>query len=189
MRALLAAGEVGDEALELLRVKLFDVRRAVPAEALGALREVPIWLSRDDPVTPCACYHPSAEWLAENGFDPRKARAVEISNAARFLDWSRQQPAMVLHELAHAYHHRVLGHGHEGLVAALERLRASGLLDDVLRHDGTRAKAYALGNEQELFAELSEAWLGTNDFWPFVRAELLDADPESAALLRELWGG
>jgi hypothetical protein len=36
---------------------------------------------------------------------------------------------------------------------------------------------------------MSEAWFGVNDFWPFVRAEVLAADPQTAELLREIWGG
>ena len=40
----------------------------------------------------------------------------------------------------------------------------------------------------EYFAELSEAYFGTNDFFPFVRAELKNHDPEACKLLRKLWG-
>ena len=44
-----------------------------------------------------------------NGFNPAKEKSVEISNLANFLKWSLHQPWMVLHELAHSYHHQVLG--------------------------------------------------------------------------------
>lgn len=179
----------GQRALELLETKLFDVERAVPAAALAKLRSVPIWLSRDDRVAPCMCYHPSPEWLKEHGFDPRKAKGVEITNAKRFVEWSAQQPSMVLHELAHAYHDRELGHGHAGVRAAYERAKASKRLESVLHWDGTRTKAYALENDLEFFAEASEAWFGTNDFWPFVRAEVLESDPELAQLMKDVWGG
>ena len=179
----------GERALELLAAKLFDVERAVPEPALAKLRAVPIWLSLDDRVAPCMCYHVSPEWLSEHGFDPRKAKGVEIANAARFVEWSREQPWMVLHELAHAYHDRELGHAHAGVRAAFERARAAKALESVLHWDGGRVKAYALENDQEFFAEASEAWFGTNDFWPFVRAELRDWDPEVAKLMQEAWGG
>ena len=57
-----------------------------------------------------------------------------------------------------------------------------------MRHvDGRLHKAYALENPQEFFAELSEAYFGVNDFYPFRRAELERHDPESAALLERLW--
>jgi len=186
---LLGEASPGPEALELLRVKLFDVRRTVPGPALEELRRVPIWLSADDTACACACYHPSPQWLRENGHDEAKARAVEITRAELFVDWSLDQPSMVLHELAHAYHHRVLGYDDARLVAALERVRAERTYDAVLRYDGSTQRHYALENPMELFAEMTEAWFGVNDFWPFVRAEVLSADPETAGLLREIWGG
>jgi len=43
-------------------------------------------------------------------------------------------------------------------------------------------------NHKEYFAELSEAYFGTNDMYPFVRAELMKHDPEAHALLKKLWG-
>lgn len=186
---LLEPASVGPDALELLAVKLFDVRRALPAAALEKLRSVPIWLSAADTACACACYHVSAEWLASNGHDPAKVRAVEITRADLFLDWSHQQPSMVLHELAHGWFDRELGGRDARLTAALERARASGLYDSVLRFNGAREQHYALGNETEFLAEMTECWFGTNDYWPFVRAELLDADPQTAALMAEIWGG
>lgn len=46
----------------------------------------------------------------------------------------------------------------------------------------------ALNNDQEYFAEASEAFFGTNDFHPFVRAELKEHDPALFELLGKLWG-
>ena len=179
----------GEAALELLDHHLYEVERAVPAPALQKLRTIPIWLSKADGVAPCMCYHPSPEWLKEHGFDAGKARAVEIANAANFLEWSKQQPSMVLHELAHGYHHQVLGYGHAGVRAAFEKARDSGRYDSVLHWDGLKQRHYALNNDTEFLSEASEAWFGANDFYPFVRAELLDFDPDTVAMLREVWGG
>ena len=39
----------------------------------------------------------------------------------------------------------------------------------------------------EYFAEASEAYFGTNDFYPFVRQELEQHDPEMFLLLKKLW--
>lgn len=188
-RDLIADEPLATRSLALLDAKLYDVERTVPAAALAKLRAVPIWIARDDPVTPCMCYHPSVEWLKEHGFDPRKARAVEIANAERFVEWSAHQPSMVLHELAHAYHDRELGFAHAGVAEAFARAKERKRYDCVLHWDGTRSRSYALENPQELFAEASEAWFGTNDMYPFVHAELAEHDPELARLLATLWGG
>lgn len=179
----------GAPALELLRVKLYDIVRVVPEPALTKLRDVPIWFSLDDAACPCACYHISPDWLAENGHAREKAKGVEICSLERFETWTLDQPSMVLHELVHAYHDRVLGVDEPRIVAAYERVKASGRFDSVLRYHGKRERHYALNNCQEFFAELSEAWFGTNDFWPFVRGEVLESDPETADLLQAIWGG
>ncbi|MEY3277468.1 MAG: hypothetical protein RL153_2736 [Verrucomicrobiota bacterium] len=52
----------------------------------------------------------------------------------------------------------------------------------------SRNRADALANPMEFFAELSEAYVPRNDFFPFDRAELWQADPESGRLLERLWG-
>ncbi len=180
---------IGRDVLRLLEWKLFEIGRSVPEEACRELRKVPIWLGIDDGHAPCAEYHPSREWLAEHGFNPDKARAVEIGNARRFLEWSKDQPAMVLHELAHAYHHQVLGFEHEGIKEAYRRALKSKSYESVLRVGDRKERAYALNDPQEFFAEATEAYFGTNDFYPFVRAELRQHDPEMADLLERVWRG
>lgn len=181
--------DLGDSALRLLTEKLYEVRRAVPERACAELQRIPIWLGVDDGHAPCAEYHPSRDWLRENGYNPDKAKCVEIGNAARFLEWSKSQPAMILHELAHGYHDQVFGYDSARIRAAYEAAKQGRAYEAVLRNDGQTERHYALTNPQEYFAEGSEAYFGTNDFYPFVRAELQRHDPGLAKLLRELWAG
>jgi len=178
---------LGDPALQLLKVKLYDVLRVVPPRAAVKLQSVPIWLGINDGHAPCSEYHPSRDWLSANGYNPDKAKCVEIGNAANFLDWSKDQPFMVLHELAHAYQDQVLGFDNPDVRAAYQHALHSGLYQSVLRSNGRLEKAYALTDEHEYFAEGSEAYFGTNDFYPFVRAELVRYDPMLAALLKTVW--
>jgi len=177
-----------DQSLALLQVKLFDIARVVPAPALAELRKVPIWLEVADRKTPCMCYHPARQWLIENDLNPDKARSVEIANSNRFLKWGLDQPWMVLHELAHAYHDRVLGFENGEINAAFDQAVSSHKYEAVLHFDGKTVRAYALTNAKEFFAENSEAFFGTNDFYPFVRAELQSYDPVTYQLLRKMWG-
>jgi hypothetical protein len=179
--------DLGAKALKLLQVKLYEIRRAVPPAACRKLQEVPIWLGVDDGYAPFAEYHPSREWLAKNGLNHDKARSVEIGNASRFLEWSKDQPAMVLHELAHAYLDRVLGLNHPEIKAAYDRALKNGIYQSVLRNNGKMERAYALSNHEEYFAEASEAFFGTNDFYPFVRAELEKHDAQLHKLLLQVW--
>ena len=58
----------------------------------------------------------------------------------------------------------------------------------VLHWDGRKVRAYALTNDREYFAEATEAFFGTNDFYPFVRPELKAHDPKMYDLLEKVWG-
>ena len=186
-RLLTTRKSLGDRVLKLLGVKLYDINRVVPAGALAELHKVPIWLHVENKPHACAAYHPSAKWLADHGLNPKMARSVEIANAETFIKWSLSQPFMVLHELAHAYHHRVLGHGHAQIKAAFKQAVQGKSYESVLRYNGTTGKHYALSNDKEYFAEATEAFFGTNDFYPFVHAELLKHDPRMHNLLKKLW--
>jgi hypothetical protein len=175
--------------LTLLWHQLYQIERAVPAEAVAKLREVPIWVEVADPHHRCMCYHPGANWLRENGMNPDKEGAIEIANARNFLSWTRQQPWMVLHELAHAYHDQFLGgYDNREILAVYRNAVAAKAYETVLRINGEDARAYALNNQMEYFAELSEAYFGTNDFYPYVRSELKRHDPNMVKLLEKLWG-
>ncbi|HEX3449396.1 MAG TPA: hypothetical protein VHS97_14140, partial [Isosphaeraceae bacterium] len=94
------------QTLTLMRAQLRQIVRGVPAEAVEKLRTIRIWVEEKEPHHPCMTYHPNIVWLKENGMNPDKARCVEVANARNFLEWIRQQPWMVLHELAHGYHHQ-----------------------------------------------------------------------------------
>jgi len=101
-------------------------------------------------------------------------------------------PNFALHELAHAYHDRVLGNDHAGIKAAYAKAKAGGKYDRVERQDSEGGKrmdrAYALTNPQEYFAETTEAFFAQNDFFPYNRPQLEKLDPEMAELLAKLWG-
>jgi hypothetical protein len=135
------------------------------------------------------CYHPCREWLVNNGRNPDKAQSVEFGDARALLEYVRSQPEVVLHELAHAYHDRVLpdGYDNEEIKAAHRRALAGNTYDRVLHVGGDETLAYAMNNPMEYFAELSEAYFGTNDFYPFVRSEVKTHDPQMYKLLEKLW--
>lgn len=179
-------------ALDLLRTQLQEIARVVPAAAVARLREVPLWFSPEYPgVRPRAEYHPGAGWLRANGRNPDMVKAVEFTNVRTFAAETRRMPNFALHELAHAYHDRVLGNGHAGIKAAYEQAKAGGKYDRVERQDseGKRRfdRAYALTSPQEYFAETTEAYFSRNDFFPFTRAELEQHDPAMFKLLGALW--
>lgn len=181
--------ELAARTLEHLKYQLYQVVHQVPAAAVEKLRKVRIWVEENEPHHPCMAYHPDAGWLREHGMNAEKARCVEVANAKNFLSWTKEQPWMVLHELAHAYHHQYLTGGFENaeVSEAYRRAMSKKQYASVLHYDGKQAAAYAETDPQEYFAEATEAFFGANDFFPFVRAELVKHDPRIEALLAKLW--
>jgi hypothetical protein len=171
---------------ELTR-QLEAIVEVVPPAKVDALRKSNVWVEHFHPKFPCACYHPDIRWLRANGFNPDKLDSVDISNPQNFVDWSRQQPWMALHELAHAYHDQVLGHEHRAIRRAFEQARDGEAYLQVKHVNGDTVRHYALSDDQEYFAEATEAYFGKNDFFPFTRAELQKFDPDGHALMQEIW--
>jgi hypothetical protein len=182
-------------ALELLQKQLEEIVRNVPPAAVAQLQKVPLWISPQYAgVKPRAEYHPNAAWLREHGRDPAMAKGVEFTNVRIFEAETRRMPNFALHELAHAYHDRFLAGGFDNkeIKAAYEAAKASGKYDHVEQRFGdgrtANARAYAMANPQEYFAESTEAFFSTNDFFPFTREQLEQHDPDMFRLLGKLWG-
>lgn len=179
-------------AIKLLTGQLKRVVRSVPPKAVNALRTVPIWINPQyEGVQPRAEYHPSKGWLSDNERDPQMAKAIEITNVAKFEAENRRMPDLILHELAHAYHDQVLSFDHAAIKEAFELAVKSGTYDSVKRFTGRKTitdKAYAMSNHKEYFAETTEALFGQNDFYPFNLKELQAHDPQMVIVLKRCWG-
>ena len=181
---------LGARALKLLEAKLADITYVVPEDKLAKLRAVPIVLDLTHGRLRAMQYHPSPGWLAEHGYDTNLAKCVHICDAADFVRARQinEQPWVVLHELAHAYHDQVLGFDEPRIREAYQHYQASGHGEKVLRYDGARIRHYALTDQKEFFAEMTEVYFGLNDFFPFNRAELMTAEPDIFELMRAVWG-
>jgi hypothetical protein len=163
---------LGRDALDFLGAKLTEIRIVLPREKVDALRKVTIVLDKECGTLGSMQYHPSADWLADNGYPRSLEKCVHLPQA-RDVATSRninEQPWVILHELAHAYHDQVLGFEDPRVLAAWEDFKASGKGDDAL------------------LAEMTEAYFGSNDFHPFNRAQLKTEFPKLYDLLAEIWG-
>jgi hypothetical protein len=181
--------ELGSRALRFLEGKLSDIKAVVPEDRLKKLQAVTIVLDLTHGHLGPMQYHPDAGWLRANGYSPDLEKCVHIPRAAD-LPMKRninEQPWVILHELSHAYHDQVLGFDEPRIREAYEKYKKSGHGEKVLLHDGTRVRHYALTNQMEFFAEMTEAYFGVNDFFPFNRAELKEAEPEIYELMAQVW--
>ena len=166
---------------------LKNIHAILPARAMSQLAGLAFWVEQDNPETPGMTYHPSAAWLQEHGYNTDKAGGIEIGNLRHFLDWRADQPMMVLHEVSHAYHDQVLGFDHVTVRWAYDNAVSSHRYESVPYVRGGSKRAYALTNEKEYFAEMSEAYWGRNDFYPFNRTELEKFDPAGFQMVEKLW--
>lgn len=186
-KGILEQETLGPAVLREMESQLYLASRHLPPKAVEKLKGVKIWVELNDRGFPGGVYHPNAQWLRSHGYNPAKAKCVEIGNARNLLTWTLEQPYMVMHELAHAYHDQVLGYDNPGIAAAYQEAVASKRYDAVLRANGQTVRHYGLNNDQEFFAEMSEAFFGANDFYPFVRAELKTSDPKTYTAIAEAW--
>ena len=181
--------QLGIKCLSFLDNKLSDICVVVPPEKLKKLKAVTIVMDLDHGKLGSMQYHPGEQWLIDNGYAADLVKCVHIPRAAD-LPTKRninEQPWVILHELAHAYHDQVLGFDHPRVREAQERFKKSGHGDKALLFDGSRVKHYGLTNQMEFFAEMTEAYFGVNDFFPFNKAELREHEPEIYTLMADIW--
>ena len=181
---------LGERALTVLNARLVAITIVVPEKALAKLRAVTIELDLDYGDLRNMQYHPDAGWLQEHGYSEALAKCVHIPEAEDFLSpfENHRMPWVVLHELSHAYHDQVLGFDEPRVVAVWEKFCASGKYASVLTSPGQMREHYGINNPKEFFAEMTESYFGSNDFYPFVTGELKQAEPETFALMAEIWG-
>lgn len=177
----------------MLASDLLMVEHVIPAPAFERLKAVAFWIELQGPVVNPGmsgrgmCYHASHDWVTSNGLLGEKTGGVEICNANDFIDWRRNQPFMTLHELAHAYHH-MLGTDYAPVADAYEHAKKAGLYDSVMHNNRAEpVRAYGMNNATEYFSELTEAYFGLNDFYPFTRTQLRAHDPQGYAAVEKAW--
>lgn len=181
---------VGRHALRIVENQLFRIRLVVSDEKVKRLQQVPIWLDLTCGELKAMQYHPSAGWLRAQGYSSDLAKCVHIPQVKSFINARtlREQPDVMLHELAHAYHDQELSFEHAEIKAAWVRFKESKKYESVLHIRGDKSKHYGLTTQMEFFAEMTEAYFGMNDFYPFNSAELKKEEPQLFQLLETLWG-
>jgi dipeptidyl-peptidase-4 len=184
------AKALGARTLSMLGNHLERIAILMPEKQLAEMRKLEIFIEHSHPELGSMQYHPGVDWLNERGYDPRLVKKVHIPQAAELI--SRQQmlkhPAVILHELAHAYHDQVLGFDEPEIIKAYDDAMKKGIYEKSLLHTGETVKHYATTDHKEYFAEATEAYLYHNDFYPFVNAELKQHDPAAYAVMEKVWG-
>ena len=184
------AAPIGEQALKVLNAKLVNITLLVAEEPLAKLRAVTIEMDLDYGGLSPMQYHNDAGWLRDNGYSENLAKCVHIPIAEHLMSTydNHRMPLVILHELSHAYHDQVLGFDEPRIKAAWKKFCDSGKYKSVLTSPGHMHEHYGLTNQMEFFAEMTETYFGSNDFYPFVAGELKKDEPEIYALMSEIWG-
>lgn len=181
------------EALALLssNLKLIDGLH-IKKEAKAFMKKVHFFMDWNLDHNHAANYHPY-KWssLESDELAAKKYHGIDIININNYINTTHSnQPYMILHELAHAYHDQVLKYNNAKIQAAYQTAMDSGLYKNVLHFNGrfeTKERAYAAQDNVEYFGELTEAYFGRNDFYPYNRKDLLKHDSLAFELMREVW--
>jgi dipeptidyl-peptidase-4 len=179
----------GKEATKALANHLQRIKYILREDKVKVLQTLPIRLDLKHELGNMQ-YHPDRKWLIEHGYDPKLEKRVHVPRAQSLLNrgtWAKH-PYVILHELAHAYHDQILSFDNNEIIKVYEASEKKGLYERVLLFSGRKVKHYARTNHKEFFAEMTESYIGVNDFYPFVRAELKEHDPDTYALMRKIWG-
>ena len=181
---------LAEEALSLAEMQLRDLVWVLPPERVEELRRVKIVMDLDRPGIKGLQYHPDLGWLKKGGHALDLHKVVHIPQVRSYIQLKRSnvQPWVMLHEMAHAWHDQIVTFKDPEILAAFQSAVESKKYEEVLHMNGRIRRHYSLTDHKEYFAEGTEAFVGTNDFYPFVRPELKQHDPELHSLLQKIWG-
>ncbi|HIK82453.1 MAG TPA: metallopeptidase [Planctomycetes bacterium] len=181
---------LADQALSLIEMQLRDLVWVLPPKRIEELRRVKIVIDLDRPGIRGLQYHPDLNWLKKGGHSLYLHKVVHIPQARSYVNLKKSnvQPWVMLHEMAHAWHDQIITFKDPEILAAFHSAVESKKYEEVLHMNGRLRRHYSLTDHKEYFAEGTEAFVGTNDFFPFVRPELKQHDPELHSLLQKIWG-
>lgn len=191
---------LGVKAIKYMKEDIDHIISIIPEEALKVMRKKPIWMERNNKHNSSAAwYHTWEGYPASIGDLKEKGKCVEITNYDYYITWSDQnQPLMVLHELCHLYHDQGLGGENNQVIKhAYDNAKNNGLYKEIWYRFNTKdlqpqwiktKDAYCMVTVWEYFSELSEAYWGENDYYPFNYEQLKEHDPVGFAMMETIWG-
>jgi hypothetical protein len=181
---------IADGVLAELDQRLQEIVQLLPSKRVEELRRVPIFVLAHDGDR-VAVYVTGAGPASEEGSshppDAELVGGVEIGNAAEFRRYLHDVPSRLLHELAHAYHAQIQGFDAPAITKAFQHAVSTGLYQSVPGQNGQLTKSYALTNEREYFALLTQAYYERSGYYPYTRDQLREYDPAGYDVVRSAW--
>lgn len=189
------------KAIEHMKADIDNIVSFCPDVALKVMKKKPIWMEENNKANSSAAwYHREAGYPASIGDISAKGKCAEITNYNYYVSWSNQnQPLMVFHELCHLYHDQGLGGNTNATINnAYTNAKSKGLYakakyryntkDPQTKWVNFKDPAYCMNDAWEYFSEMSEAYWGENDYYPFNYEQLKEHDPVAFAAMETIWG-
>lgn len=176
----------------LMSEKLNQVRRLLPQDSyIQTMQSTIFWVESFNEVLPDSSfvYHLSEDWLKAYGQNPDKSGHIEIANIDKALERFGKDKNTVIHEVIHAFHHKIIPKELADAVNSIYlQVLAEGRYQSVPYREGGYRRAIASFNKWAYFAELTEAYLGENDYYPFSRGDIASYDPAIYPILAQIYG-
>ncbi|MFO0929618.1 MAG: hypothetical protein U0736_21740 [Gemmataceae bacterium] len=189
--------------LDVLDLELSTIVKKLPPRAVTALRRLLVWIEWADESDPdldrgvvakyYGVYGNLALWSLGKNKHPLKANNIEVVNMQALT--REHQPGVklercvLLHEMAHAVHHQVIGMSNAGVRSAFRAARERGLYAEAKDVYGrTLRPTYAATNDREYFAELTCAYLDKLYYFPHTADDLKEYDPTGYKVMEQVWG-
>lgn len=180
------------------------VNTKFPQAIAENLKKQPILVNQITDATDVVVYHPSSE-------SSPMAGCIEIRNMSKFLAQAElRQPTMLLNYMARQYLDK---YATESFKSTLATTYAAAIASPMGRFENNKGKALnkydsvyvltqgtivkinrwrvvapAKASKEDYFAELTEAYWGANDHYPFDYFELQRYDEAGFALMESFWG-
>lgn len=177
------------KSLGYLGKELYNIKNAVNPAALGTLQSPKIYLVQPPSDPYWGVYYRQHYNREDDSAAKRRRGNIEVVPGRYITCVQSYGEWLLMHELAHAFHDRLTSEADTKIKNAYNVAMAMRLYRSVrskarrYRHGG-----YAQTNHHEYFAELSTAYFGKNDSYPFDRFDLKGHDPLGYSMIIELWG-
>ena len=99
--------DLGDRAESDLLEDMQHIEGLLEPTIYAYLRDNTNLYVEKDSEWPGAVYHPSSVWLTDNGYPAYWEKSI-LLEAESYLTEKDCQPAVLLHELAHSWHHQMM---------------------------------------------------------------------------------
>jgi hypothetical protein len=162
------------KSFKLFGEELTAINDILPKRALDKLYGVVFWLEDESKLS-----GHTGMYIGRGG--------IVVSVTQYYAFKTSDNEWVIMHELAHAYHDRVIGFDDEKIIRTYKLIKQAGLYKDVQHRLSSYAHGYALKNAHEYFAEISTCYFGINNYYPHDRADLRHYDPIGYALVEEMW--